>query len=227
MRSWQLIPLIFYREGLLCYRNRSELLLPFLFFILVCSLFPLAMTPNKNLLLSIGPGIIWVTALLSTLLSLPKLYREDYDDGSIEQFIQNSYPLSFVLFLKIMMHWLIYGFPLVLISPFLALMYQLPFHAIIILMYSLLLGTLFLNFIGSIFSALTVGLRNNGILLALLILPVYIPGLIFGASSAILAESNIPVAGMMAILSILLIFAMLFSPLASAFALRIGVCYDR
>lgn len=222
MSIWRLFSLIFYRECLLKFRRRSELLNPFLFYFLVCCLFPLASTPDPKILLAIGPCVIWVAALLSTLLSLPKLYDEDFYDGSIEQFLQSSHSLSLLLFVKVMTHWFIYGLPLVIISPLLAFMYHLPIHAIEILMISLLLGTAFLNLTGSMVAALTVGLGNSGILLAIIILPIYIPGLIFGASSVLMAESNIQVSGILAVLAALLIISMLLTPMASAFALKIG-----
>ena len=174
---------IFKREFLLSYRQMSEVSYSLLFFMLICSLFPLAITPEPKVLIQIAPGILWVAALLATLLNLPRLFRADYLDGTLEQLLLSHHPLSLLILAKVMAHWLVTGLPLVLIAPILALLLHLPGLAFGPLVVSLLLGTPVLSLVGALGAALTVNVYNAGLLLALLIFPLYIPILIFGAGT--------------------------------------------
>lgn len=214
------------RECLLCFRNRVELLNPLLFFIVVATLFPLATTPNTHYLQLIGPGVIWVAALLATLLSLPKLFRDDYQDGSLEQLILSPQPLSLLVFVKVMAHWLLFSVPLIVIAPLLAMMFHIQPAGIGVLMITLLLGTPVLSLMGAIIAALTVGLRNGGLMLALILLPLYVPVLIFATAAVIAADSHLAITGQLAILGALLAMTVTLAPAAIAFSLRLGVAYD-
>ena len=170
---------IFRRDLLIAFRLKSEIVHPLIFFVMVISLFPLAIGDDKVLLQKIGPAIIWVTALLSTMLSLDNLFRSDFDDGSLEQMTLLKTPLSFLVTAKIMAHWVTTGLPLILITPLLAVLLYMPTDNILMLLMTLLLGTPTLSLIGAVGIALTVGLRQGGVILSLLILPLYIPVLIF------------------------------------------------
>lgn len=214
--------LVFKHEILLVYRNLSEILNPILFFILVCCLFPLGIGPEQNLLTQIAPGVIWIVALLGILLSLDRLFRSDFEDGTIEQLLLSPQPLSLLIFAKIFAHWLMTSLTFILITPLLALFFHLTLHALIILMITLLLGTPTLIFIGAIGRALTLNLRNRSLLLTLLIMPLYVPVLIMGAGSVVLAGQGIAVNGQIAILAAMLCITLPLAPLATAAALKIG-----
>ena len=167
------------RELLIAYRRQADIFNPLWFFIIVITLFPLGIGPEPNLLARIAPGIIWVAALLAALLSMERLFRDDYLDGSLEQMLLMPTPLSVAAFAKMIAHWLLTGLPLILISPLLAILLSLNLHTWIAVLLTLLIGTPTLSFLGAIGMALTVGLRKGGVLLSLLILPLYIPVLIF------------------------------------------------
>jgi heme exporter protein B len=214
------------QEFLLSIRNPADWFNPLFFFVAVASLFPLAISPNNSTLQIIGPGIIWVAALLANLLSLNKLFSEDYRDGSLEQLVLSPCPMSSLLFVKIFAHWLLFCLPLIVISPLLALMYHLSAYAITILVISLLLGTPTLTYVGAILAALTVSLKNSGLLLALLLIPLYIPALIFGSAAVDSAEIHFPIAGQIAMLGALLAFSLFFSPWVTGLALRISLAFD-
>lgn len=213
---------LFRREALLACRQLSEMLNPLLFFILVCTLFPLAITPDEHILLTLAPGIIWVSALLANLLSLHRLFRLDYLDGSLIQLLMSPYPLSLLVLVKIVAHWLTTGLPLLIIAPLLALVFHLPGQAMIPLLAGLVLGTPLLMLIGALGSALTVGLQNAGLLLALLIFPLYVPVLIFGAGAVVGAVAGFGYAGQLAWLGALLVLGITLLPTAIAAALRIS-----
>lgn len=223
MRYWLVFRALVARDVLLAYRRRGETFNPLLFFILVVALFPLAVTPEMATLTVVGPGIIWVAALLATLLSLDNLFHSDFDDGALEQLLLSPYPLSMLVSAKILAHWLVTGLPLVIAAPLLALLLHLSTHAIEILLLSLLLGTPVLSLIGAIGAGLTVGLRHGGVLLALIILPLYVPVLIFGAGAVINAMTGAPVQGQLIMLAAFLVLAVTLAPLASAGALRVCV----
>lgn len=222
MQSYQALIAIFTRELLLAFRQFHDLLNSLLFFILVCSLFPLSITPETATLVAIGPGIIWVAALLASLLSLNRLFRVDYLDGSLEQLLLSPYPLSGLVFTKIMAHWLLTGLPLVIIAPLFALLLHFPHETIKPLCLSLLLGTPLLSLIGAFGAALTVNLRNASLLLALLIFPLYVPVLIFGAGAVTGTLAGLGYAGQLAWLGALLIAGMTLLPIATASALRLS-----
>jgi heme exporter protein B len=213
---------VFKRELLVSFRHYHEVLNSLLFFILVCSLFPLAITPDPSILVAIGPGIIWVAALLASLLSLNRLFRTDYLDGSLEQLLLSPYPLHGLVLAKIAAHWLLTGLPLVIIAPLFALLLHLPNEVIKPLLISLLLGTPLLSLIGAFGSALTVTLRNAGLLLALLIFPLYIPVLIFGAGSLTGVLVGLGYLAQLTWLAALLVAGITLLPFAIAAALRIS-----
>ena len=211
------------RDLLLAYRRRSDFFNPLAFFLIVCSLFPLGVGPDRAQLAQLAPGILWVVALLACLLSTDTMLRHDFDDGSLEQMILSPVPLYAQVMAKTLSHWLLSGFPLTLLSPLLALLLQLPAAGMVALIASMALGTATLSFIGAIGAGLTVGLRKGGLLLSLIILPLYIPVLIFGVSTVQAAVNGFSWLGTLAILGALLALALAFAPLAIAAAVRISV----
>lgn len=211
------------RDLLLAFRHRGELANPLLFFIIVITLFPIGISPQPKTLALIAPGVIWVAALLATLLSLDSLFRSDFEDGTLEQLVLSPHSLSLLVLAKVLAHWLVSGLPLIIISPILAYALFLPTDAYPALLLSLLLGTPILSLIGSIGVALTVGLRRGGMLLSLLILPLYIPILIFAASAVNVAADGFNFSGQLYLLSALLALAITLSPFATAAALRISL----
>ncbi len=210
------------RDLTLAMRRQSDWLNPLVFFVIVVSLFPLGIGPDGSLLSEIAPGVIWVAALLATLLALDGLFRDDFDDGSIEQLLLSPQPLPVLVLAKILTHWLVSGLPLVLLSPLLALLLQLKLQALPALLGSLVLGTLSLSLIGAIGAALTVGLRRGGVLLPLLVLPLFIPVLIFGSSSVAAAAAGFETSAQMSLLGGLFFLALALAPWAAAAALRIS-----
>jgi heme exporter protein B len=214
---------IVYRDLLLALRRRSDVATALLFFVVVASLFPLGVGAEPELLRAIAPGVIWVAALLSTMLSLGRLFSADYADGTLEQMLLGAAPLGVVAAAKGFAHWLVSGLPLVVIAPLLALQYGLPASLYGVLALSLLLGTPVLSLIGAIGAALTLGLRGGGVLLALLVLPLFVPVLILGAGSVDMAAAGLAPDGQLLLLGALLVFAAAFSPWAIAAALRISM----
>lgn len=209
------------RDLRLALRNRHELANPLIFFVLVVSLFPLAITPTAEALQAMAPGVIWVAALLAVLLSLDRLFKEDYDDGSLDQLMLSPNPLMILVFAKVTAHWLLTGLPLVIIAPLLGLFMSLPADAVSVLVYSLLLGTPVLSLIGAIGVSLTVAVNRGGVLLSLIVLPLYIPILIFGANAVDVAADGLSVKGQLTFLAAMLALAASLAPLATAVALRI------
>ena len=210
------------RDLQIAIRKRSELLNPILFFILVVSLFPLGIGPEPRLLGEIAPGIIWVAALLATLLSMERLFRSDFEDGALEHLLLSPHALSLLTLAKVLAHWLVTGLPLILVSPLLGVLLHLPAEAIRVLPLTLLLGTPILSLLGAVGVALTVGLRRGGVLLTLLVLPLYVPVLIFGTAAVAAAGAGLPVSGQLALLGAMLALALTLSPLATAAGLRIS-----
>lgn len=211
------------RDLLLAFRRSGELLVPLLFFVMVIAVFPLGLAPDPALLGRIAPGIIWAAALLASLLGLENLFRSDYDDGSLEQLALSGQPLTLLAGAKILAHWLTCGLPLTLAAPLLAELLALPHAALPVLLYSLLLGTPVLSLLGAIGAALTVSLRGQGMLLPVLILPLTIPVLIFGARGvAVAARGNDP-AGALYLLGALLALGVVLAPFAVSKALRINL----
>lgn len=203
-------------------RRRNELLNPILFFILVVSLFPLGVGPGPRMLAEIAPGVIWVAALLATLLSMERLFRGDFEDGALEQILLSPHSLPLLVLAKVLAHWLVTGLPLILVSPLLGVLLFLPAEAIKVLPLTLLLGTPVLSLIGAIGVALTVGLRRGGVLLTLLVLPLYVPVLIFGTAAVAAAAAGLPVSGQLALLGAMLMLALVLAPFATAAGLRIS-----
>ena len=215
--------LLLKRDLTLAMRHRAEMINPLLFFVLVTSLFPLGIGADPKLLQAVGPGVIWVAALLAALLSLEGIFRSDFEDGTLEQFLLSSHPVSVLVLAKVLAHWLITGLPLLVISPLLGVLLGLPGEAILILLVTLTLGTPVLSLIGAVGVALTVGLRKGGMILSLLVLPLYVPLLIFAASAVDTAAAGLPVTAHLSLISALLVLSLSLSPLATAAALRISL----
>lgn len=211
------------REVSLSMKQKGEVLTPLFFFVIVTSLFPLGVGPESALLLRMAPGVLWVSALLAAMLSLQRLFAVDYADGSLEQMALSPTPLGLLVVAKALSHFLLSGLPLVLMAPVLGLQFGLDGRALGILMLSLLLGTPTLSLIGSIGAALTLGVRGAGVLLSLLILPLYIPVLIFGAGAVEADAAGLGAGGHLSLLAALLVLSAFFAPLATTAALRISL----
>lgn len=211
------------RELLIAFRRQADVFNPLWFFIIAITLFPLGVGPEPNLLARIAPGIIWVAALLAALLSLERLFRDDFVDGSLEQMLMMPTPLPVLAFAKMVAHWLLTGVPLLLISPLLAILLSLDWQTWLAVVLTLLIGTPTLSFLGAIGVALTVGLRKGGVLLSLLILPLYIPVLIFATSAIDAASLGMAYNGQLALMGAMLVGSATLSPFAVAASLRISV----
>lgn len=211
------------RQLLLAVRRPIEIGNPLLFFAMVVALFPLGLGPAPDKLAQFAPGVLWITALLSNLLTSDGVFRSDFDDGSLEQLVLAPQPLFLSVLAYIGAHWLTTGLLLAVLSPVFALMLNLPFAALGTLVVSLLLGTVVLSLIGGIGAALTVGLKRGGMLISLLILPLYIPVLIFGSAAVQAASSGVPAGPYLALLGALLCLAIALAPLAMAAGLRISI----
>lgn len=210
------------RDVSLALKRPGDMLNPLFFFAMVVTLFPLAVGPSAEQLQAIGPGVLWVAALLSVLLSLNSLFLSDFEDGSLDQLLTSSQPLPVLVFAKTVAHWLTSGFPLVLLSPLLAMTYQMPVSIIGILMLTLLLGTVSLSLLGSIGAALTVGLNHGTALLSLLILPLAMPVLLLGANTVALAVQNEMYSTGIWALCAYAVAALSLAPFAAAAALQIS-----
>jgi len=211
------------RDLLLAMRRKSEVLTALFFFIIVVSLFPLGIGPETALLRKIAPGILWVAALLATMLGLSRLFAPDHADGTLEQMVLAPAPLGLLVTGKIIAHWLTTGLPLVLLAPVLGIQFDLEPGALGILVIALLLGTPLLSLIGAIGAALTLGVRGGGVLLSLLVLPLYVPALIFGAGAVEAHLSGLGAGGHLSLLAALLALAVFFAPWATTAALRIAL----
>jgi len=211
------------KEVVVGFRNRGDLANPLIFFLCIIVFVPLGISPDGNVLSSLAPGMIWIIALLATLLSLDRLFQSDFDDGCLEQTLVSGQSLYWVVIAKVLVHWLMTGLPLTLLAPLLGVMMSLPNEGYLALMLSLFLGTGSLSLIGSIGAALTVALRRGGLLLSLIIMPLYVPVLIFGASVVKNAIDNGPIAGQVAILGAFLLLSLVLAPMAAAGALRISI----
>ena len=211
------------RDLVLAMRRRSEIANPVLFFILVITLFPLGIGAQPKLLQAIAPGIIWVSALLATMLSLDGLFRSDFDDGSLEQILLSPHPTSVLVLGKITAHWLTTGLPLILVAPLLAVFLGMPDQSLGVLLLTLLLGTPILSLIGAVGVALTVGLRRGGMILSLLVLPLYVPVLIFASNAVDMTSSGLPVNAQINILVSMLFMALVLAPWPAAAALKMSI----
>lgn len=211
------------RDLVLALRRRSEMVNPLLFFVLVITLFPLGIGAQPQLLKAIAPGIIWVSALLAAMLSLDSLFRSDFDDGSLEQILLSPHPASVLVLAKIIAHWLVTGLPLLIVAPLLAIFLGMPAQLLPILLLTLLLGTPVLSLIGAIGVALTVGLRRGGMILSLLVLPLYVPVLIFASNAVEMAGAGLAVTAQINILISILLLALILAPLPTASALKMSI----
>lgn len=211
------------RDLKLVARRKVEVLAVLVFFLVVTSLFPLAIGPEPTTLVHIGPGVIWVVALMSTLLGLGRLFSADYADGTLEQMSLAPSPLIAMILGKIAAHWIVCGFPLVALSPLVGLQYRMPYEALSVLALTLLIGTPILSALGAIGAALTLGVRGGGALIGLMVLPLYIPVLIFGSGAVDAAISALPIAGHLYLLAAMLIVTLSIGPLACVYAIRIAL----
>ena len=211
------------RDLLLAYRFRAELINPLAFFVMVITLFPLALGAEIALLKRIAPAIIWVAALLASLMSIENLFRADYDDGSLELMVMTPHPLSILVMAKVIGHWLVSSVPLLFVAPLMGMMLHMDADIIGVLMLTLLLGTPVLSLIGGIAVALTLGLRKGGALLAILVLPLYVPILIFASSAIDAAMTGFPVSGHLSMMCAILFLALTLTPLPTAAALKMSL----
>jgi heme exporter protein B len=215
--------LVFERDVRLAFRRWEQVTHPVVFFVMVASLFPLALSPEPALLRSIAPGVVWVAALLSSMLALDSLFRADLEDGTLEQLTLSGQPLGLLLLAKTLAHWCLSGVPLVVAAPLVAAALAAPGASIGVLMTSLLLGTGVLSFLGAVGAALTLGSRRGSVLLSLLVLPLAMPVLIFGARATDLAMRGEAAVGPLLLLAAMLILAVTLAPLAAAAAVRISL----
>lgn len=204
-------------------RRQSDVAAVFFFFIIAASLFPLGSGSDPKLLNEMAPSVLWVTALLSCMLSLPRIFGSDYADGTLEQLMLSNQPRVLIVLTKILAHWLLSGLPLVLVAPLIGLQFNLSGDQLQVLALSLLVGTLALSLIGSIGAALTLGIRGTGVLIAILVLPLYIPVLVFGAGAVNAVSIGISPNGALSLLGAVLAMALVFAPLASSAAIRIAL----
>jgi heme exporter protein B len=211
------------RDLLLALRRRSDVATTLFFFLIVSSLFPLGIGPEPAVLSSIAPGVLWVAALLAGMLSLTRLFATDFADGTLEQMLLAPQPLALLVTAKILAHWIVCGLPVVLLAPIIGLQYALPNDALVVLVLALLLGTPALSLIGAIGAALTLGVRGSGLLIALLVLPLYIPVLIFGAGAVAASQHGMGAQAHLSLLAAFSLLSLVLAPMATAAALRISV----
>ena len=211
------------RDLMLAWRRRADVLSTLFFFVIVVSLFPLGIGPETQLLRSIAPGVVWVAALLASMLSLGRVFQNDDHDGTLEQMLLTPQPLYLVVLGKVLAQWLVSEVPLVLIAPLVGMQFGLASDTLLILFVSLLIGTPILSLIGSIGAALTLGLRGGGVLIALLILPLYIPVLIFGAGAVDASINGVSSQANLYLLGAFLAVSLVFAPWATSAALRISL----
>lgn len=221
--TWQGFLAVFKRDLLIAYKRKNDMVNPFMFFLIVATLFPIGISPEPERLSEIAAGVLWISALLASLLAMDSLYRSDYEDGSLEQLLLSPHPLYFMVLAKNIAHWLVSGLPVVLISPLIAYMLALPEGSYVALFLTLLLGTPVLSLLGSIGVALTVGLGSRGLILAMITLPLSVPVLIAGTLAVEQTQNGADLLGFLAILGAMLLAALSLAPLASAAALRISV----
>ena len=211
------------RDLLIAMRRRTDVLTTLFFFVIVVSLFPLGVGAEAKLLRTMAPGVVWVAALLASMLALNRLFAGDYADGTLEQLTLAPQPLGLLVLAKVAAHWFTTGLPLVMVAPLLGLQFDLGADALPVLLTSLLLGTPTLSLIGAIGAALTLGLRGGGALLSLLVLPLYVPVLIFGAGAIEASGVGLSASAHLSLLAAFLLMALVFAPWATAVALRIAV----
>ena len=212
----------FCMDLLLLVRRRSDLARPLIFFLIISTLIPLGIAPDPQLLMKLAPGLIWIMALLATLLSVDSLFGEDFQDGTLQQMLISPNLLFMPVLGKVTAHWLVMGLPLTLLSPLIGLMFSLPVDAMLPMVLSLAIGTAVLSFVGAVGAALTLPLRRGGVLLALLVMPLYVPVLIFGSATVQSALDGLLWTGPLAVLAAFLVIAIILCPLAIIGALRVS-----
>jgi heme exporter protein B len=210
------------RDLTIAMRRRADIFTTLIFFVIVVSLFPLGIGPELDTLRLIAPGVVWVGALLASMLALEQIFSADHRDGTLEQMLLTPQPVSLLVVGKVLAHWLVTGLPLVIMAPLLGLQYDLSLEGLWALVLSLLLGTPTLSLIGAIGAALTLGLRSGGVLLALLVLPLYIPVLIFGAGAVEATVSGLGGQAHLSMLAAILVGSLVLAPLATTAALRVA-----
>jgi heme exporter protein B len=220
---FQLPGLVISREVTLAMRRRADVLTTLIFFVMVVSLFPLAIGSELDILRKIAPGVVWVAALLASMLSLGRMFSADYLDGTLEQMMLVPQSLSMLVLSKIVAHWMMSGLPLVLMSPILGLQFDMSPNALMVMIVALLLGTPVLSMIGAVGAALTLGLRGGGVLVSLLVLPLCIPVLIFGTGAVEAVTSGMSAAANLSLLGAFFLLSLLFTPWVAAQALRISM----
>lgn len=218
-----LVVLVVRRDLLLAMRRRADVLTTLMFFVMVVSLFPLGIGPEPEMLRKIAPGVVWVAALLASMLSLGRMFSADYLDGTLEQMLLVPHSLSVLALGKIVAHWMVSGLPLVLMAPVLGLQFDMSAQALWVLIAALMLGTPVLSMIGAIGAALTLGLRGGGVLVSLLVLPLCIPVLIFGAGAVEAVNSGMSPVSHLSLLGAFLMMSLAFTPWVTAQALRISM----
>lgn len=223
MKTLRILKALLAREIKLVFRNQSELLTTFFFFIIVCSLFPFGVNPSSKVLPMIGPGMIWISALLASTVSNARFLLSDFNDGSLEQIFLAPIPSTLIVLVKVFVQWLMTGLPLLIVTPFLALQFGLRYQEILVLLISLAIGTPLLTLIGALGSALTLGGRGGGGLVAILVLPLYIPVLIFGVGSVLSFSSGIGPETSFLVLGAILVFALVFLPYAIASSIKLAL----
>lgn len=218
-----LLKLVIGRDLTLAMRRRADVLTTLIFFVMVVSLFPLAIGSEQDMLRKIGPGVVWVAALLASMLSMGRMFSADYQDGTLEQMLLVPQSLSMLVLGKIAAHWMISGLPLVLMSPVLGLQFDIPADALLIMMAALLMGTPVLSMIGAVGAALTLGLRGGGVLVSLLVLPLCVPVLIFGTGAVAAVTDGMSAASNLSLLGAFFLMSLVFTPWVAAQALRISM----
>ncbi len=211
------------RDLLVALRRQSDVLTTVIFFVIVASLFPLGIGPEAKLLRALAPGALWVAALLASMLALNRLFAGDYADGTLEQLLLAPHTTALLVLTKIAVHWLTCAVPLIAVAPLLALQFDLASETLPVLLVSLLLGTPVLSLVGAVGAALTLGLRGGGALVALLVLPLYVPVLIFGAGAVEASAAGLGAGAHLSLLGALLLISLVFAPWATTAALRIAV----
>jgi heme exporter protein B len=214
---------VFERDIKVAWRRRSDIVSVLFFFIIAASLFPLGLGADPKLLHLIAPSVLWVCALLSCMLSLHRMFAADYLDGTLEQLLLSNQPLMLIVLIKVIAHWVLSGLPLVLVAPLIGLQFDLSLGELEVLAYSLLLGTPTLSLIGGVGAALTLGVRNGGVLIAVLVLPLFIPVLVFGAGAVNSVSIGMSASGGLSLLGAILAFSLVFSPLAISIGLKVAL----
>lgn len=223
MSYFDILRCLLWRDMQLVIRRHADVVATLFFFVIAASLFPLGVGADPKLLKVIAPGVLWVSALLSAMLSLSRLFSADHVDGTLEQILLSPVPLTLVVAVKVLSHWLVSGVPLILLAPLIGLQFDMAPQELWVLTLSLLLGTPLLSMIGSIGAALTLGVRGAGVLVAILILPLYIPVLIFGAGAVVASATGMSPQAGLSLLGALLVLGIVFAPLAAAAALRVSL----